>query len=164
MTDNSVQANLQREMEHLRSEVRARDQLLAAFEDMSTPVIQVWKGVLAVPLVGTIDAARASRIMESLLNGIVRYQVEIVILDITGVPVVDTAVAHHLIKTVRAASLLGAQCVLVGISRETAIAIVHLGVDLGAVVTRSNLQAGIEYALSELGYRVVPTQAREVDQ
>ena len=119
---------------------------------------------LAVPLIGTIDAARASRIMESLLNGIVRYQTEIVILDITGVPVVDTAVAHHLIKTVKAASFLGAQCVLVGISRETAISIVHLGVDLGTVVTRSNLQAGIEYALNELGFRVVPTQAGEADQ
>jgi rsbT co-antagonist protein RsbR len=164
MTDRPAPSDLLGEMEHLRSEVRARDHLLTVFEEMATPVIQVWKGVLAVPLIGTIDAARASRIMESLLNGIVRYQAEIVILDITGVPVVDTAVAHHLIKTVRAASLLGARCVLVGIGRETAISIVHLGVDLGVVVTRSNLQAGIEYALSELGYQVVPTQAEEVDQ
>jgi len=164
MTDQPAQSDLLREVEHLRSDVRARDQQLAAFEEMATPVIQVWEGVLAVPLIGTIDAARASRIMESLLNGIVRYQTEIVILDITGVPVVDTAVAHHLIKTVKAASFLGAQCVLVGISRETAISIVHLGVDLGTVVTRSNLQAGIEYALNELGFRVVPTQAGEADQ
>jgi rsbT co-antagonist protein RsbR len=161
MTDPPAQADLLRELEHLRSEVRVRDQLLAAFEETTTPVIQVWKGVLAVPLIGTIDAARASRIMESLLNGIVRYQAEIVILDITGVPVVDTAVAHHLIKTVKAASLLGAQCVLVGIGRETAISIVHLGVDLGAVITRGNLQAGIEYALSELGYQVVTLQTKE---
>lgn len=164
MNNNLAQVDLQREIEHLRSEVKEQDQLLAAFEEMATPVIQVWKGVLAVPLIGTIDAARASHVMESLLSGIVRYQAEIVILDITGVPVVDTAVAHHLIKTVKAASFLGARCVLVGISRETAISIVHLGVDLGGVITRSNLQSGIEYALNELGYQVVPRAAGETDQ
>jgi len=148
-------------VEHLHAEVAKRDRLLAASEEMSTPVIQVWKGILAMPLVGAIDAARATRIMENLLNGIVRTEAELVILDITGVPVVDTAVAHHLLNTIKAASLLGAQCVLVGISRETAISIVHLGVDLGGIVIRSNLQAGIEYALGELGLTVVSRHAAE---
>ncbi len=142
------------DIEKLRSQLAQCRIRLGVFEEMSTPVIQVWEGVLAVPLVGTIDAARASRIMENLLNGIVRNQAEIVILDITGVPMVDTAVAHHLMKTIKAASFLGAQCVLVGISHETAISIVTLGLDLGGVVTRSNLQAGIEYALSERGFQV----------
>jgi rsbT co-antagonist protein RsbR len=148
-------------VEHLRAEVAKRDHLLAVFEEMSTPVIQLWEGVLAVPLVGAIDSARATRIMENLLNGIVRTQAELVILDITGVPVVDTSVAHYLLKTIKAASLLGAHCVLVGISRETAMSIVQLGVDLGGVVTRSNLQAGIEYALGQLGFTVVSRRAAE---
>lgn len=160
MTDAPKEAEL---VEQLRTEIAERDQRLAAFEEMSTPVIQVWEGVLAVPLVGVIDEARANRIMENLLVGIVRTQAEMVILDITGVPVVDTAVAHYLLKTTKAASFLGAKCVLVGISKETAMSIVHLGVDLGSVVTRSNLQAGIKYALEELGFAMVPTTAGETD-
>lgn len=160
MTDAPQEVEL---VEQLRTEIAERDQRLAAFEEMSTPVIQVWEGVLAVPLVGMIDEARANRIMENLLVGIVRTQAEMVILDITGVPVVDTAVAHYLLKTTKAASFLGAKCVLVGISKETAMSIVHLGVDLGSVVTRSNLQAGIEYALGELGFAVVPTTAGKTD-
>lgn len=159
MSDTAIASSMEREIAQLRAEIKGRDRLLAAIDEISTPVIQVWEGVLAVPLIGTIDAARASRIMDSLLSGIVQNQAEIVILDITGVPVVDTTAAHHLLKTVKAASLLGAQCVLVGIGRETATSIVRLGVDLGDIITRRNLQAGIEYALSELGYRVVPTRA-----
>jgi rsbT co-antagonist protein RsbR len=162
MTNPSEEAELREQVEQLRADVARLSQMLATFEDVSTPVIQVWEGVLAVPLVGPIDASRANRIMESLLAGIVRSQAEIVILDITGVPIVDTAVAHHLLTTIKAASFLGARCVLVGIGRETAMAIVHLGVDLGDVITRSNLQAGIEYALSEMGLTVSPTQGGEV--
>jgi rsbT co-antagonist protein RsbR len=160
-------ANVLRETElaqlvdHLRAEVDRRDQLLAAVEEMSTPVVHVWDGILAMPLVGAIDAARATRIMENLLSGIVHTQAELVILDITGIPVVDTAVAHHLLKTMKAASLLGAQCVLVGMSSETATSIVHPGVVWSGVVTRSNLQAGIEYALGQLGLVVVSRSAAE---
>ncbi len=162
MNETSREIELAREVEQLQAVVERHRQALAAFEEMSTPVIQVWEGVLAVPLIGAIDAARASRIMESLLTGIVRNQAEIIILDITGVPVVDTAVAHHLVNTVKAASFLGARCVMVGISRETALSMVQLEVNLGDVVTRSNLQAGIEYALSELGFTVTPTGAKEM--
>jgi rsbT co-antagonist protein RsbR len=157
------EAELAQLVDHLRAEVDRRDQLLTAFEEMSTPVIQVWEGILAMPLVGAIDAARATRVMENLLGGIIRTQAELVILDITGIPIVDTAVAHHLLKTIKAASLLGAQCVLVGISRETAMSLVHLGVVWRGVVTRSNLQAGIEYALGQLGLMVVPRSAAEAD-
>jgi len=149
---------------HLRAEIARQDQLLTLFEEMSTPVIQVWQGVLVMPLVGAIDAARSSRIMEHLLDGIVRNQAEIVIMDITGVPLVDTAVAHYLLKTIKSASFLGAQCVLVGIGRETAMSIVHLGVDLGDVVTRNNLQAGLEYALGKLGLVVLPSRTRETNR
>jgi rsbT co-antagonist protein RsbR len=165
MTETHEQSETEQEqlIAQLHAEIAERDQRLSSFEEMSTPVIQVWEGVLAVPLVGAIDAPRASRIMENLLNGIVRTQAEMVLLDITGVPVVDTAVAHYLLKTTKAASFLGAHCVLVGISRETAMSMVHLGVDLGDVITRSNLQAGIEYALSQLGFIVVPTDAKERD-
>jgi rsbT co-antagonist protein RsbR len=163
MTDSTREQELLEQLEQLHADVARQAQLLTAFEAMSTPVIQVWEGVLAVPLVGSIDAARASRIMESLLTGIVRNQAEIVILDITGVPLVDAGVVQYLLKTIKAASFLGARCVVVGIGRETALSIVRLGVDLGDVIVRSNLQAGIEYALGGMGFTVMPLPAREMD-
>jgi rsbT co-antagonist protein RsbR len=109
-----------------------------------------------MPLVGAIDSTRAARIMEDLLTGITKYQAEIVIIDITGVPVVDTSVANHLVQTIKAASLLGAKCVVVGISSEVAQSLINLGVDLSGVVTRSNLQAGVWYAMEMMGLEVVP--------
>jgi len=124
--------------------------------ELSTPVIKVYENVLVLPLVGAIDTERARRIMEELLTGITRHQAELVIIDITGVPVVDTAVANHLIQTIKAARLLGARSILVGISGEVAQALVHLQIDLSGVVTRSNLQAGIEYALEQMGLEIVP--------
>lgn len=124
--------------------------------ELSTPVIKVYENVLVLPLVGAIDTERAKRIMEELLLGITRHQAELVIIDITGVPVVDTAVANHLIQTIKAARLLGARSILVGISGEVAQALVHLQIDLSGVVTRSNLQAGIEYALEQMGLEIVP--------
>ncbi len=127
-----------------------------ALAELSTPVIQVYENVLALPLVGAIDTERARRIMEELLIGITRYQAELVIIDITGVPVVDTAVANHLVQTIKAARLLGAESILVGISSEVAQTMVHLQIDLSGVVTRSNLQAGIEYALERMGLAIVP--------
>jgi rsbT co-antagonist protein RsbR len=127
-----------------------------ALAELSTPVIQVYENVLVLPLVGAIDTERARRVMEELLLGITNYQAELVIIDITGVPVVDTSVANHLMQTVKAARLLGAQSILVGISREIAQTLVHLQIDLSAVVTRSNLQAGIEYALEQMGLGIGP--------
>ncbi|MGC8874451.1 MAG: STAS domain-containing protein [Chloroflexia bacterium] len=132
-----------------------------ALAELSTPVIQIHENILVVPLVGAIDTERARRIMEELLLGITRYQAEIVIIDITGVPVVDTAVANHLMQTVKAARLLGTRSILVGISSEVAQALVHLQIDLSGVVTRSNLQAGIEYALEQMGLEIAPIR-REV--
>lgn len=127
-----------------------------ALAELSTPVIRVYENVLVLPLVGAIDTARSHRIMEELLEGITQHQAEMVIVDITGVPVVDTAVANHLMQTIKAARLLGTRSILVGIRSEVAQALVHLQVDLTGVVTRSNLQAGIEYALEQMGLEIAP--------
>jgi rsbT co-antagonist protein RsbR len=124
--------------------------------ELSTPVIKVYENVLVLPLVGAIDTERSHRIMEDLLVGITQHQAEMVIIDITGVPLVDTAVANHLLQTIKAARLLGTRSILVGIRGEVAQALVHLQVDLVGVVTRSNLQAGIEYALEQLGLEIAP--------
>jgi rsbT co-antagonist protein RsbR len=135
-------------------ELMERQQRILA--ELSTPVIQVYENVLAIPLVGAIDTERARRIMEELLMGITHHQAELVIIDITGVPVVDTSVANHLIQTIKAARLLGAESILVGIGSEVAQTMVHLQIDLTGVVTRSNLQAGIEYALERMGLEIAP--------
>ena len=124
--------------------------------ELSTPVIKVYENVLVLPLVGAIDTERSHRIMEDLLVGITQHQAEMVIVDITGVPVVDTAVANHLMQTIKAARLLGTRSILVGIRGEVAQSLVHLQVDLTGVVTRSNLQAGIEYALEQMGLEIAP--------
>jgi anti-anti-sigma regulatory factor len=158
MTDDLIDANKMSEdrMARLKAAVEEKERLLKTVRELSSPVIQVWENVLVMPLVGAIDSARATRIMEDLLTGITKHQAEIVIIDITGVPVVDTSVANHLIQTVKAAALLGAKCVVVGISSEVAQSLISLGVDLSGVVTRSNLQAGIRYAMEMMGLEVVP--------
>ena len=135
-----------------------QQQLLDVIREISSPVIPVHDEVLVLPLVGTIDSARSSRIMETLLTGVQEHSAEVVIIDITGVPIVDTAVANHLIQATRAATLLGAHCVLVGVSAEVAQTLVQLGVNLSTLVTRSNLQAGITYALARQG-RAITVQA-----
>jgi rsbT co-antagonist protein RsbR len=148
-----------RESEAQLREVNAQQQqLLAVIREISTPVIPVHDEILVLPLVGTIDSARSARIMETLLTGVQENAAEVVIIDITGVPIVDTAVANHLIQATRAATLLGAHCVLVGVSAEVAQTLVQLGVNLSTLVTRSNLQAGITYALARQG-RAITTQA-----
>ncbi|MHB1130805.1 MAG: STAS domain-containing protein [Chloroflexota bacterium] len=120
-----------------------------------TPVIQVWEGVLALPIVGSLDTTRAQEMNEVLLERIVQTGSEIVILDVTGVPVVDTAIAKHLLETVAAARLLGAEVMIVGLSARTAITMVHLGLDLSQVITRSTLAKGLELAFARLGLEVV---------
>jgi len=124
--------------------------------ELPTPIIKVWEGVLVVPLVGAIDAGRAAQVMEDLLQGIITYQASIVIIDVTGLPVVDTYVVHHLMQTIKAAGLLGARSVLVGIGAQVALTMVQLGVNLEGIEMRSNLQAGIEFAFDALGLRIVP--------
>ena len=135
----------------LRAITTEQQMLIDGIRAISTPVIPVHDEIIVLPLVGSIDTARAEQIMEALLTGVQRYTAEIVILDITGVPLVDTAVANHLVQAMRAATLLGAHCVLVGISAEVAQLMVQLGVHLGNITTCSNLQAGISYALDRLG-------------
>jgi rsbT co-antagonist protein RsbR len=148
-----------RESEAQLREINSQQQeLLDMIRQISTPVIPVHDEILVLPLVGAIDSARSGRIMETLLSGVQQYGAEIVIIDITGVPVVDTSVANHLIQATRAATLLGAHCVLVGVSSEVAQTLVQLGVNLSTLVTRSNLQAGIDYALERQG-RMITTRA-----
>jgi rsbT co-antagonist protein RsbR len=122
--------------------------------ELSSPIMPIHEGVLVLPMVGAVDSYRATQVMESVLERIVAYQADVVILDITGVPVVDTGVANHLLQMARAVKLLGAQIVLVGIGAEIAQTIVQLGVDLGDITTRSNLQSGIEYALAHQGFAI----------
>ena len=141
-------------VERLQEASATQAQLREAIQELSTPIIPLYTGVLAVPLVGRVDGQRAQTLTEAMLEAIAREQAEIVLLDITGVAVVDTNVANHLMQTARAAALLGSQVVLVGISAEVAQTLVQLGLDLGQLVTLSNLQSGLEYALSRQGLAI----------
>jgi rsbT co-antagonist protein RsbR len=129
---------------------RQQEELL----ELSTPVVQLWDGVLALPLIGTLDSARTQVVMESLLQRIVETGAEIAIIDITGVPTVDTLVAQHLLKTVSAARLMGADCIISGIRPQIAQTIVHLGVALGDVVTKATLASALAVALARQGLTV----------
>ena len=131
-------------------------------EELSTPVIQIWEGVLALPLVGAIDSRRAMQISENLLEKIVDTRARWVLIDITGVPVVDTLVANHLMKAMEASRLLGTHPLLVGISPQIAQTLVHLGVDLGDITTYSSLQAGLEHVLAEQTKAKRPGLARAI--
>jgi anti-anti-sigma regulatory factor/DICT domain-containing protein len=124
--------------------------------ELAVPVIPLVPDVIVVPLVGNIDSRRAQQITESLLEGIARQQADVAILDITGVPLIDTGVANHLIQTVRAANLLGARIILTGIGADIAQTLVHLDVDFSMIQTRANLQTGIEAALAFQGLRIAP--------
>lgn len=126
---------------------RMRDGLLQTIRELSTPVLPIHEGVLVVPLIGRMDSERGRQLTEVLLEGIQRHQAGIVILDITGVKTVDTAVASHLIQATRAAALLGTECVLVGLAPSIAQMLVQIGVDFGALATRRDLRAGVAYAL-----------------
>lgn len=118
-----------------------------ALLELSAPLIPVFKNISVMPLIGSIDTERAKLIMENLLNGVIKYRSEVVLIDITGVPVVDTMVAHHIIQAADAVRLLGSTCILVGIRPEIAQTIVSLGIDLSLFPTKSTLQKGMENAL-----------------
>jgi len=128
---------------------RQQEELL----ELSTPVIQLWDSILAVPLIGTLDSMRTQTVMESLLERIVASRAEVAIIDITGVPVVDTLVAQHLVKTVAAARLMGADCIISGIRPQIAQTIVHLGLELN-VVSKATMADAFALALSRLGKAV----------
>jgi rsbT co-antagonist protein RsbR len=119
--------------------------------ELSTPVVKLWEGILALPLIGTLDSARTQVIMESLLQQIVESEATIAIIDITGVPTVDTLVAQHLLKTVAAARLMGADCIISGIRPQIAQTIVQLGVDLNEVTTKASMAAAFRLALQRSG-------------
>ena len=123
--------------------------------ELQTPVIQVWEGILALPIVGTVDSARAQQMTEALLDRITATGASVVLLDITAVPTVDTSFAKHLIETIAAARLLGTDVMVVGLTTFTALTLVHLGVDLEGVVTRTTMAKGLELAFDRLGFAVV---------
>ncbi|RNI26879.1 STAS domain-containing protein [Rufibacter latericius] len=122
--------------------------------EISTPVIRVWEGILALPIIGTLDSARTQVVMEALLEEIVATGSRIAILDISGVPTVDSLVAQHLIKTVSAARLMGAECIISGIRAEIAQTIVHLGIDLTNIYTKATLASALKMSFSMLNIQV----------
>jgi rsbT co-antagonist protein RsbR len=126
---------------------RQQEELL----ELSTPVVKLWDGVLALPIIGTLDSARTQVVMESLLQAIVQTNSRVAIIDITGVPTVDTVVAQHLLKTVTAARLMGADCIISGVRPQIAQTIVHLGINLLDVTTKATLAAAFAVALQRLG-------------
>jgi rsbT co-antagonist protein RsbR len=132
--------------------------------ELSTPVVTLWDGVLALPLIGTLDSARTQVVLENLLQRIVETGSAIAILDITGVPTVDTLVAQHLLKTVSAARLMGADCIISGIRPQIAQTIVHLGVDLNSVITKATLADAFAVALKRLGLGVAKLNGRNDGQ
>lgn len=137
---------------------RSREQVIVRQQqelmELSTPVVTLWEGVLALPVIGTLDSARTQVVMESLLQKIVESGASIAIIDITGVPTVDTLTAQHLLKTVAAARLMGADCIISGIRPQIAQTIVHLGVDLGTVLTKATLADAFAVALRRLGLNI----------
>ena len=137
---------------------QAREQLIARQQEelieLSTPVVQLWEGVLALPLIGTLDSERTQVVMESLLERLVATGSSIAVIDITGVPTVDTLVAQHLLKTVAAAQLMGADCIISGIRPQIAQTIVHLGIDLSSVATKASLADAFALALRRRGLTV----------
>jgi len=141
---------------------KAREQIILRQQqellELSTPVVQLWEGVLALPLIGTLDSARTQVVMESLLQKIVDTGASIAIIDITGVPTVDTLVAQHLLKTIAAARLMGADCIISGIRPQIAQTIVHLGVNLEDVVTKSTLADAFVVALKRTGSSITRPQ------
>lgn len=137
---------------------RAREEIISRQQEelleLSTPVVKLWEGVLAVPMIGTLDSNRTQVVMETLLQSIVDTGSELAIIDITGVPTVDTLVAQHLLKTVTAIRLMGADCIISGIRPQIAQTIVHLGIDLQGVSTKATLADALALALQRTGWRI----------
>lgn len=127
--------------------------------ELSTPVVQVWEGILVLPIIGTLDTARTQVVMENLLQAIVETASDIAIIDITGVPMVDTSVAQHLIKTVTAARLMGARCIVSGIRPQIAQTMVNLGVTFADITTRASLADALAYAFAQLNMRVTRNES-----
>jgi rsbT co-antagonist protein RsbR len=138
--------------------VRQQEELI----ELSTPVVELWQGILALPLIGTLDSERTQVVMESLLQRLVATGSSVAVIDITGVPTVDTLVAQHLLKTVAAAQLMGADCIISGIRPQIAQTIVHLGIDLSSVATKASLSDAFALALKRRGLAVTTAAAARV--
>ncbi len=155
----SISAEFGKVLEQTREELHDKSEQLDAqrrtIRELGTPILPVHAGVLVMPLVGIIDSNRATQVMETLLEAISAHQADIVILDITGVPLVDTSVANYILQAARATRLIGARVVLVGIGAEIAQTMVHLGVDLSDIMTLANLQEGLQYAFEQRGYEIL---------
>ncbi len=136
----------------------------AELMELSTPVIQLWDGILTLPLIGTLDSGRAQDVMENLLESIVQHQSSMVIVDITGVQTVDTQVAQHLLRTASAVRLMGAECIISGISPRIAQTMVQLGVEVDDIVTRPSIQGALLYAFGRNGLAVVAGAKRDKPQ
>ena len=145
-------------MHTIKSFQKARESVITRQQEelleLSTPVVKLWDGILALPMIGTLDSARTQTVMETLLQRIVETGSEIAIIDITGVPTVDTLTAQHLLKTVTAIRMLGADCIISGIRPQIAQTIVHLGIDLTGVTTKATLADALSLALKQSGYVV----------
>ncbi len=134
-----------------------------ALQELSAPLIPVMDNITIMPLIGTIDTERAKFIMENLLDGVIKHNAEVVLIDITGVPVVDTMVAHHIIQAAEAVRLIGSRCILVGIRPEIAQTIVNLGIDLGKFPTKSSLRKGFQTALELTNRTIEEAQTNDKD-
>jgi rsbT co-antagonist protein RsbR len=141
---------------------RSREEIIRRQEadmlELSTPVVKLWHGVIALPLIGTLDSSRTQIVMESLLQRIVEGGAEIAIIDITGVPTVDTLVAQHLLKTVTAIRLMGAECIISGVRPQIAQTVVHLGIDLEGITTKATLADALALALKRMGLTISKTK------
>ena len=139
--------------------ISIREQLISRQQqelmELSTPVVKLWDGILALPIIGTLDSARTQVVMESLLQAVVQTNSRFAIIDITGVPTVDTLVAQHLLKTITAARLMGAECIISGVRPQIAQTIVHLGIDLSQVITKAKLSDALALTLQKSGRTVV---------
>jgi rsbT co-antagonist protein RsbR len=151
----------------VKSYQKAREEIIHRQQqellELSTPVVKLWDGILALPMIGTLDSARTQIVMESLLQKIVDTESQIAIIDITGVPTVDTLVAQHLLKTVTALRLMGADCIISGVRPQIAQTIVHLGVDLQGVTTKANLADALALALKRSGISVTAAKQASAD-
>ncbi len=158
-TDITERKKLEKKLKEREKELEERvEESEETIKELSTPVINVWDNIIAMPLVGVIDTMRAEQITENLLEAIKETEAEVAILDVSGVPVIDTEVADRLIRTVKAASLLGTESIIVGIRPDIAESMVHLGVDLSGIETHSSLQTGLEVALNKIEKKVVDNE------
>jgi rsbT co-antagonist protein RsbR len=146
---------------------KARENVISRQQDemfeLSSPVVELWKGIIGLPLIGTLDSKRTQLVMETLLKRLAETQADVAVIDITGVPVVDTLTAQHLLKAVKATRLMGSECIISGIRPQIAQTIVHLGVDLGDVQTQSTLAGALAVAFKRRGLVVRPATPRRAD-